>query len=92
MHNDEIIFLDTKIINNNGSLHLEMYKKPQASQNVINYKSLVSPISFKIYTLVSELYRCNYTRSTPEALDLALNDTKKKFLKTSFPLNSLTKK
>ena len=69
-----------------------MYRKPQSSENIINYKNAVSPIGYKISTLVGELYRCNYTTSTPKALDLALNDTKQFFLKNQYPLKLINKK
>jgi hypothetical protein len=51
MINDQIIFLDTKIINCSENLHLEMYRKPQSSENIMNYKNAVSPIRYKISTL-----------------------------------------
>ena len=86
MQNNELIYLDTKIINADGNLHLEMYRKPQASENLLNFKNAVSPKSNKISTLVGELYRCNNTTSTPEALDRALNVTKNIFLKNQYPL------
>ena len=45
LENDELIYLDTKIINYDGNLHLEMYRKPQLSENLLNFKKAVSPKS-----------------------------------------------
>ena len=50
---------------------------------------LVSPKGYKILTLVGELYRCNNTTTTPEALDRALKDTKNIFLKNQYPLKGV---
>ena len=86
MQNNELIYLDTKIINYDGNLHLEMYRKPQASENLLNFRNGISPKSYEISTLVGELYRCNNTTSTPDALDRALTNTKNIFLKNT-PLN-----
>ena len=81
----KIVFLDTTVINTDGILSLEMYRKPESSDCLINYRTGVSPKKQKISTLTGELYRCHYTTSTPLALDLALNNTtfivQKKILK-----------
>ena len=92
MENNELIYLDTKIINCNGNLNLEMYRKPQSSENLLNFRNGVSPKGYKISTLVGELYRCNNTTSTPEALNKALNDTKNIFLKNQYPLKLINQK
>ena len=62
-----------------------MYRKPHASDNLLNFKHAVSPEGQKISTLVGELYRCNNTTTTPEALNLALKNTKNFFLKNQYP-------
>ena len=41
--------------------------------------------SYKISTLVGELYRCNNTTTTSVALNTAIQDTKNIFLKNRFP-------
>ena len=69
-----------------------MYRKPLSTENLLNYKHAVSPKSYKISTLVGELYRCNNTTSTPEALDKALNVTKNIFLKNQYPLKLINEK
>ena len=33
MINSKIVFLDTEIVNTDGKLHLEMYRKPASSEN-----------------------------------------------------------
>ena len=69
-----------------------MYRKPQSSENLLNFKKAVSPKSNKISTLVGELYRCNNTTSTPEALNRALSVTKNIFLKNQYPLKLIDQK
>ena len=56
MTNNKIVFLDTTVVNTNGKLHLEMYRKPTASENIINFKHAVTSKGQKISTLVGELY------------------------------------
>lgn len=87
MKNNKQVFLDTVVVNTNGNLHLEMYRKPQASETLLNFKNGVAPKSQKISTLIGEIYRCQNTTTTPEALELALNTTKKFLLKISIPKN-----
>ena len=87
MENNELIYLDTKIINSNGDLHLEMYRKPQSFENLLNFRNAVSPKSNEISTLEGQFYSCNNTTSTPEALDRALNVTTNILKKINTPLN-----
>jgi hypothetical protein len=68
MQNVELVHIDTKIINSDCNLHLEMYKKRHSSENLLNYKNAVSPKCYTISTLVGKLYRCNYTTSTPKSI------------------------
>jgi hypothetical protein len=92
MENYKLIFLVTMVVNNKGSLHLVMYQKPQASHNLVNFKHAVLPKGQKISTLVGELYQCNNTTTTPEALDLALKNTKNIFLKNQYPEKLINQK
>ena len=85
MINSKLTFLDTSVVLNNNKIHLEMFRKPTASDCITNYHSSVSPKSYKISALVGELYRCNNTTSTGVALDTAIKDTKNIFLKNRFP-------
>ena len=75
MTDSKLFFLDTVIVNSNGKLNLEMHRKPAASDNIINFKTSVSPTSYKISCLTGEIHRCNHTTTTPEALERALNTT-----------------
>jgi hypothetical protein len=52
MTESKLIFLDTVIVNTNGKLDLEMHRKPAGSENLINFKSSVSPKSYKIFPVV----------------------------------------
>ena len=88
----KLIFLDTVIVNSNGKLNLEMHRKPAASDNIINFKTSVSPTSYKISCLTGEIHRCNHTTTTPEALERALNTTKQIFIKNQFPEKLINQK
>jgi hypothetical protein len=92
MTNNKIVFLDTTVVNTNGYLHLERYRKPTASENIINFKHAVTSKGQTISTLVGELYQCNHTTSTPEALDTALFNTKNIFLKNQYPEKLINQK
>jgi len=81
MLNNKINFLDTTIINQNGQIHLEQYRKPESSGVVLNYKSAVVPLSYKRSTLIGELHRANNTTTTPEARKKAIYETREIFLK-----------
>ena len=92
MVDSKIVFLDTTVINTDGKLSLEMFRKPESSDCLINFRTGVSPKNQKISTLTGELYRCHHTTSTPQALDLALNSTKKIFLKNQYPEKLINQK
>ena len=81
MSDSKLTFFDTSIIHNNDEIHLEQFRKLTASDCIVNYKNSISPKSYKISTLVGELYRCNNTTSTTIARDTALQNTKNIFLK-----------
>ena len=42
MENNRINFLDTTIINEESQIHLEQFRKPEASGVVLNYKTAVT--------------------------------------------------
>ena len=69
-----------------------MYREPQASETLLNFKNGVAPKSQKISTLIGEIYRCQNTTTTPEALELALNTTKKIFVKNQYPEKLINQK
>ena len=92
MTNSRLIFLDTVIVNTNGNLQIEMHRKPATSENMINFKTSVSPKSYKISSLIGEIHRCNNTTSTPIALEKALNTTKNIFMKNQYPEKLINQK
>ena len=73
-------FLDTTIISKNRQLNLEDYRKPTATDCMINYKTGVSPISTKISAFVGELYRIHYSTTTASAENIAIENSKKIYL------------
>ena len=92
MINNKINFLDTTIINQNGQIHLEQFRKPESSGVVLNYKTAVAPLSYKKSTLIGELHRANNTTTTPEARKKAIYETREIFLKNGYPLCLITEK
>ena len=92
MIDSKLIFLDTSIIRNGDNIHLEQFRKTSASDCIVNYHTSISPKSYKISTLVGELYRCNNTTSTDVARDAAIQDTKNIFLKNRFPAKLIDQK
>ena len=92
MIESKITFLDTSVILNGDTMHLEQFRKSTASDVLVNYHTSVSPKSYKISTLVGELYRCNNTTSTSVARDAAIENTKNIFLKNRFPIKLINQK
>ena len=56
MENSEIIFLDTSVVQNRHSLHLEQFRKSNSSYCMVNFKKSITPKRYKISALVGELY------------------------------------
>ena len=77
---------------NNNHLNLEHYRKPSATDCLINYKTGVSPISYKISAFVGELYRIHHSTTTEVAKNLAIENSKNTYLKNQYPLHILNNK
>ena len=60
-------FLDTTVILNNNNFNLENFRKPTATDCLVNYRTGVSPKNYKIGTFVGELYRCHHSTTTDDA-------------------------
>jgi hypothetical protein len=69
-----------------------MHRKPAALDNMINFKTSVSPTSYNISCLTGKIHRSNHTTTTPEALERALNTTKQIFIKNQFPEKLINQK
>ena len=85
-------FLDATILINNNKLNLEHYRKPSATDCLINYKTGVSPISYKISSFVGELYRIHHSTTTDSAKSLAIKNSKNTYLKNQYPLHIINNK
>ena len=85
--NNTLNFLDTTVIINNNNLNLEHFRKPTATDCLVNYRTGVSPKNYKIGTFVGELYRCHHSTTTDDARDRAIEKSKNIFLKNQYPLN-----
>ena len=92
MENSRLNFLDTTIIMQDNTLNLEHYRKPTATDCMINYKTGVSPKSYKTGAFVGELYRCHHSTTTVEARERAIENSKKKYLKNQYPAHLLEQK
>ena len=73
-------------------MNLEHFRKPTATDCMTNYKTAVSPKSYKIGAFVGELYRSHHSTTTDEARDRAIEKSKEIFLKNQYPLNLLEQK
>jgi hypothetical protein len=79
---DNIIdFLDTTVIINNNNLNLEHFRKPTATDCLVNYKTGVSPKNYKI----------GVTTPQPQ-MTLEVAQSKNIFLRNQYPLNLLNSK
>ena len=79
-------FLDTTIISKNRQLNLEDYRKPTATDCMINHKTGVSFISTKLSSFVGELYRIHHSTTTVSAENIAIKNSKKIYIKKYLPL------
>ena len=70
--NNRLNFLDTTLVINRNTLHLEHFRKPTTTDCLTNFKTAVSPRSYKIGAFIGELYRCNHSTTTGKARDRAI--------------------
>ena len=92
MENSKITFLDTSISLQDGKLNLNMFRKPESSDNVVNFKKSISPKGYKWSNFIREIHRCNNTTSNNYFRDEAIEKTKNIFLKSKFPANIMDQK
>ena len=92
MIDNKLNFLDTTIIIRNDQLFLEHYRKPTATDCLINFKTGVSPKNYKKEPFMGELYRCHHSSTTTEARDRAIEISKQIYLKNQFPRYLLEQK
>ena len=92
MENSRLNFLDTTVVIKNKTLNLEHYRKPTATDCLINYKTGVSPKSYKMSAFTGELYRCHHSTTTDEARDRAIQISRNIYLKNQYPAHLLDQK
>ena len=86
-------FLDTEIfIDENDIIQLRFYKKPTASDVKLNFQQSVTPMKYKISTLVGEIYRAARCTTIDSEREKALNDVTETFIKNGYPPNLIRKK
>ena len=69
MVKNKLIFLDTVVyMNSDNVLQLKKYNKQTASDVVLNFSKSVTPLKYKISTLIGEIYRCNNTTTNEKDL------------------------
>ena len=86
MTNNTLNFLDTQLfVDDKGIFQFRKYRKPTASDFLVDYHCSVTPKKYKISTLQGEIHRCNHTNSTNFELEIALQNLKKEFLLNNYP-------
>ena len=86
-------FLDTDIfIDENDIIQLKFYKKPTASDVKLNFRHAVTPMKYKISTLVGEIYRAARCTTTIPEREKALSDVTETFTRNGYPPNLIRKK
>ena len=85
MTNNKLNILVTTVCLENEDLCLEFYRKASASNCLTNYKTAVSPKSYKISTLCGEIHRVNNCTSSKLKLDKAFKQLESIFVENEFP-------
>ena len=80
MKENRLNFLDVTLEIKDSKLMMWNYSKPQNRSKITDYKFETAPLSQKIGTLCTEIYRMNSTTNNSESLDLALQALTQKFL------------
>jgi hypothetical protein len=92
MENNELPFLDTKLVINGSSVDLQFYSKPNASPILQNFVKNVGPKTQKLGLLSGEINRVLNTTSTPKFREEGLKRLKVRFLKNQYPKTLIEKK
>ena len=90
--NNKLVFLDTEITVENGTLELYQYRKPSASECLTNYKYGISPKSYKNSLITGEVYRAYNCTTSPKALDKALLNLERILKKNLYPPKLISEK
>ena len=85
MENDELVFLDTKIVQKDSTLNLYQYRTPTASNCLTNYKYAVSPKAYKNGLIIGEIHRANNCTSNDIALKEALDNLETILVNNLYP-------
>ena len=86
MSNNKLNFLDTQVyISDKNIPEFRKYRKESASDVIINFKKSVTPRKYKISTLSGDIFRCNYTNTTPENREKVLNELTDLYIKNEYP-------
>ena len=93
MQNNQLIDLDTKLVDTDGKLELEQYRKTDNhTTSMMNYKKAIAPLQYKNSTLNGEIYRAHNCTTTENNLDLALKNLEEIFLHNQYPTNLIKNK
>ena len=85
MDNNNLVYLDTKIILENSTLNLYQYRKPNSSENFTNFKTGVSHKAYKLGLISGEVHRALNCTTTDIALDEALLNLENMLVKNAYP-------
>ena len=86
MSDNKLEFLDTQIyLDEVGIFQFRKFRKPTASDVLVDFKCGVTPRKYKLSTLKEEIHRCHHTNTTKYELEIALQNLKKQFLINNYP-------
>ena len=92
MTENKLNFLDTTVNFENDQLFLTQFRKPEASDCLINFHKGVAPKAYKFSTLIGEVYRANNCNTTEEGLEKSIRQIEEIFLKNQFPKSLIKSK
>ena len=86
MLDNELIYLDTLIVNKNDKLEIAQFRKTSIhSTNMMNYKQAVAPLQYKNSCLNGEIYRAKNCTSNDANLEKALDNIETIFRNNQYP-------
>ena len=93
MEDKKLPFRDAEIfIDEDDIIPLRFYKKPTTTDVKLNFRQSVTPMKYKISTLVGEIYQAARCTTTDSEWEKALNDVTETFIKNGYPPNLIRKK
>ena len=93
MQDNKLVYLDTKIIEKNGTLELEQHRKTSNDTTcIMNYRQAVAPLQYKRSCLIGEIYRVHNCTTNVDTLNLSLKNLQEIFIMNQYPKNLIKNK